>query len=117
MTRALSLPSTSPSLPPLPSYLPISSTTPVPRPPQDRNYLLYSGHPSPTEEDEDEFVLHARWSTECWLAAARAAETTTEEERRVLEEGAMWIRPAVDGMTVHFGPSRETGDDEYGLEG
>ncbi|BGP58566.1 hypothetical protein JCM8202_002328 [Rhodotorula sphaerocarpa] len=117
LTRALSLPSTSPSLPSLPSHLPISSTTPVPRPPQDRNYLLYSGHPSPTEEDEDEFVLHARWSTECWLAAARAAETTTEEERRVLEEEAVWIRPAVDGMTVHFGASRETGDDEYGLEG
>lgn len=84
----------------------ISSSTSIPRPAHD--YLNYGGHPDPTREDEEQFVLHARWAVECWLKAAEA-ELPAEEA----EAGSCWIRPAVDGMTIRFGGGRETGDDEY----
>ncbi|GAA5877593.1 hypothetical protein JCM3774_006127 [Rhodotorula dairenensis] len=113
-TRLLSLPSH--SLPPLPAHLPVSASTPVPRPEQD--YLYYNAHPDPTREDEREFVHHARWAVENWLAAAAAASSSSSSSssRVAVEDDrdeACWIRPAVDGMTIRFGGGRETADDEY----
>ncbi|POY72085.1 hypothetical protein BMF94_4892 [Rhodotorula taiwanensis] len=117
LTRSLSLPPA--SLPALPSHLTIDPAVPTPRPAHDWQY--YSGHSDPTREDEDEFVLHARWATESWLAAAAAAAPEVDGAkdangaRRQADE-AVWIRPAVDGMTIRFGGDRETGDDEYEQE-
>lgn len=87
--------------------MPISSSIPIPRPAHD--YLNYGGHPDPTLEDEEQFVLHARWAVESWLAALTAEEAVPSSE----EKESCWIRPAVDGMTIRFGGGRETGDDEY----
>ncbi|GAA5959636.1 hypothetical protein JCM8115_001275 [Rhodotorula mucilaginosa] len=102
-TRALSLDAASSLLPPLPADMPISSSVPIPKPARD--YLNYGGHADPTLEDEEQFVLHARWAVESWLKAA-ALPASEEKE-------TCWIRPAVDGMTIRFGGGRETGDDEY----
>lgn len=92
--------------------MPVSSSTPIPRPAHD--YLNYGGHPDPTREDERQFVLHARWAVESWLKAAAATLPAEGEAVPSGEEKVTcWIRPAVDGMTIRFGGGRETGDDEY----
>lgn len=89
---------------------------PVPRPEHDYSY--YNGHPDPTREDEREFVLHARWAVESWLAAAAAAVAARDPRGgdEVGPENRCWIRPAVDGMTIRFGGGRPTADDEYEAE-
>ncbi|GAA5828644.1 hypothetical protein JCM11251_000885 [Rhodosporidiobolus azoricus] len=102
------------------SIHPSSASQPIPT--YAHPYEAYSGSSNPTLEDESVWVEKALQTVESWALAApvdeggRAGEEVregSEEERALREWERVWIRPAVDGMTVSIRAGEGVRDDEY----
>ncbi|GAA5943610.1 hypothetical protein JCM10213_008922 [Rhodosporidiobolus nylandii] len=99
------------------STFPSSPSVPIPQ--GTFFYELYSGHPSPLLEDQEVFGQRALQAVESWALAAAVDESgrggkEVDEKERETWEAKVWVRPAVDGMTIHTGA--QVWDDEYGRE-
>ncbi|GAA6057190.1 hypothetical protein JCM3770_004369 [Rhodotorula araucariae] len=92
--------------PPTRSPLPVPAGVQVPV--ATHQWELYNGAPVPAREDAGVFVARGLQAVEAWEAASAAEEQAGD--------GAVWVRPAVDGMTIRVG-GEGRGDDEYGYEG
>ncbi|GAA5982654.1 hypothetical protein JCM11641_002325 [Rhodosporidiobolus odoratus] len=95
-----------------PSRYPSSPSIPIP--PPTFTYELSSGHPDPRYEDVEVFRERALQAVESWRVGAGADEGGLggrEVEKDGEKVGGVWVRPAVDGMTITTG--ERVGDDEY----
>ncbi|CEQ43162.1 SPOSA6832_05065, partial [Sporobolomyces salmonicolor] len=81
---------------------PRSAPSAAPAPPGIPQWEMYNGHPDPTKEDEEVFAQRALQGIASWV----------EEEGQAGTKGAVWVRPAVDGMTICVGRG-SVWDDEY----
>ncbi|GAA6044114.1 hypothetical protein JCM8097_003217 [Rhodosporidiobolus ruineniae] len=122
--RALSPPSSSPSpssKAPRRSLLPSDPSSAVPSFPHQ--WAAYSGHPDPRLEDEQAWTETALQVVESWALGAAGdeggrggkqyAEGEEGEKERDRWEGSVWVRPAVDGMTIRVRKGEGVVDDEY----
>ncbi|GAA5919494.1 hypothetical protein JCM6882_008653 [Rhodosporidiobolus microsporus] len=104
------------------STLPSSPNAPIPS--FAHQYEAYSGSLDPLTEDEGVWVEKALQVVESWAAGAAVdeggragVELNGEEEERVWREWErVWVRPAVDGMTISLRKGKGVTDDEYAEE-
>ncbi|GAA5876705.1 hypothetical protein JCM1840_000767 [Sporobolomyces johnsonii] len=93
--------------------LPRSAPSNAPAPPGIPQWEMYNGHPDPTREDVDVFAQRALQGIASWVEEeeGEAGGKPDDEGTRARGE-VVWVRPAVDGMTISVGQDA-VWDDEY----